>query len=82
MVTITRLQFSLIQSYICRVPKVHGISISNPIAIPDLYGQKTFQPRQICVALSQLKRVQDMHMTGSYNRTLVKTNTAAKDEHE
>ena len=52
MVTITRLQFSLIQSYICRVPKVHGISISNPIAIPDLYGQKTFQPRQICVVFS------------------------------
>ena len=79
MVTITRLQFSLIQSYICRVPKVHGISISNPIAILDLYGQKTFQPRQICVVFSWLKKLPGMHLKRS---VLIKTNTPAKDEHE
>ena len=66
-VAVTQTQFPLTLSYACIVHKVQGISLSKVVVSLNLYKQKAFQP---------------LYLTGSYNRALIKTNVAAKDEYE
>ena len=44
--------------------------------------QKAFQRGQLYVALSRITNFDESCLTGSYNRALIKTNVAAKDEYD
>ena len=81
-VAVTRTQFPLALSYACTVHKVQGISFSKAVVSLNLYKQKAFQPGQVHVALSRITNFEGLHLTGSYDRALIKTNVAAKDEYE
>ena len=81
-VAVTRTQFLLTLSYAYTVHKVQGISLSKAIVSLNLCKQKSFLSGQLYVALSRITNLDGLYLAGSYNRALIKTNVAAKDEYE
>ena len=47
----------------------------------NLHKQKPFQPEQVYVVLHHITNFERLHLSGSYNRALIKTDVAAKDEY-
>ena len=61
---------------------MQGISLSKAVVSLNLCKQKAFPPGQLYVALSCITNFDGLYLTGSYNRALIKTNVAAKDEYK
>ena len=79
---VTRTQFPLTLSYTCTVHKVQGISLSKAVVSLNLCKQKAFQPGHVYVASSCITNFEGLYLTGSYNRALIKSNVAVKDEYD
>ena len=80
--TIRRTQFPLTLSWACTVHKVQGLSLERAVISFDLLKQKSFNAGQMYVALSRVKCMNGLHLTGTYNRNAIKVNTKASDEYE
>ena len=81
-VAVTREQFPLTLSYACIVHRVHEIRLSKAAVSLNLCNQKASQSGQIYVAISCITNFEGLYLTGSYNKTLIKTYVAAKDKYE
>ena len=77
----TRTQFPLMLPYACTVHKVQRISLLEAVVSLNLHKQKPFQPEQVYVVLHHITNFERLHLSGSYNRALIKTNVVAKDEY-
>ena len=70
--TIKRLQFPIILSWASTIHKVQGKTFQKVVVCFDLFKQRTFNPGQICVALSRVTSLDGLYLTGSYNREALK----------
>ena len=70
-------QFTLTLSIACSLDKAQIISLSKAVVSLNLCKRKTLQSGQVYVG-----NFGGVYLTGSYNRALMKTNVAAKDEYK
>ena len=79
--SVKRTQFPLTMSWAWTVHKVQGLSLAEGVVSFDLEKQKSFNQRQIYVALSRISSMNKMYLIGSYNKAALKVNESAKKEY-
>ena len=79
---IRRTQFPLTLAWACTVHKVQGLSLEKAVISFQLHKQRCFKAGQMYVALSRVKSMDGLFLTGSYNRTAVKVSANASKEYE
>ena len=67
--SIKRTQFPLVLSWSFTVHKVQGLSLSDGVISYEL--QKSFNQRQMYVAMSRISKLENMHLIGNYNRNAI-----------
>ena len=68
-------------SWACTVRKVHGLSLTSEIVSFDLEKQKSFNEGQMYVSLSGVTSIDNLFLTGKYNRNVFKVNESAVAEY-
>ena len=61
---IQRLQFPITLAWACTVHKVRGLTLNEVVVTAQLRNQKSFNPRQIYVALSRVTSFQGLYILG------------------
>ena len=72
----------MILSYACSNRKVQGLSLQLVVICFDLYGQKTFMPGQIYMALSRVTSFAGFFVIDNYTKAVFKVNNAAANEYD
>ena len=79
---ILRTQFPLTFAWSCTVHIVQGLTLSKVVFSFDLLRQRKFNFGQINVALSQVRRLSDLFLTGDINESSVRANPRVKIEYQ
>ena len=66
--SVKRTQFPLTLSWACTVHKVQGLSLTEGVVSLYLESQKSFNQEQMYVALSRITNINELHLTGKYNK--------------
>ena len=79
---IQRTQFPLLLSRACTSHKVQGLSLDSAVLSFDLFKQKSFNDGQMYVALSRMRSLSGLTLTGTFIATAVKADPRAIQEYE
>ena len=79
---VKRIQFPLTLSWDCTVHKVQGLSLIVGVVSLNLESQKSFNQRQMYVALSRIASINELYIIRKYNKTAPKVNESAKRVYE
>ena len=64
----------------CTVHKVQGLSLTEGVVSFDLKSQKSFNHRQMYVALSKITSINELYLIGKCNISVLKYNESTKRE--
>ena len=79
-VVIKRTQFPIMLAWACTVHKVPGLSLPKIDVSFDLHCQRNFNYGQIYVALSRVRSLEGLYITGSVSAATMKANLQAMEE--
>ena len=79
-VVIKRTQFPIMLAWACTVHKVPGLSLPKIDVSFDLHRQRNFNYGQIYVALSRVRSLEGLYITGSVSAATMKANLQAMEE--
>ena len=68
-------------SWACTVRKVQSLSLNSAIISFDLKKRKSFNQGQMCVALSRVTDIKNLHLIGTYNRNAFQVNNNVTSEY-
>ena len=80
--SIRRTQFPLTLAWACTVHKVQGLSLNRAVISFDLHKQKAFKAGQMYVALSRVRSMDGLYLTGFFSQNAIKVNAAASQEYD
>ena len=76
------MQFTLVLSWTCTAHKLKGHSLQCRATSFSLQRQKSFNQRQMYIALSGIRSLENMYLIGKYTPSVIRANQAAKEEYE
>ena len=79
---IQRIQFPVALSWACTVHKVQGLTLENVVVSMKLNKQRSFNYRQIYVALSRSTTLNGLHILGEIQSKHIKANPKVNEEYE
>ena len=79
---IQRLQFPITLAWACTVHKVRGLTLNEVVVTAQLRNQKSFNPRQIYVALSRVTSFQGLYILGDIEDKHIKANPKVHFEYQ
>ncbi len=79
---IQRIQFPIVLSWACTVHKVQGLTIEKVVISLDLKKQRSFNYRQIYVALGCATSLQGLYILGEMKSKHIKVNPKVNEEYE
>lgn len=79
--SLKRLQFPLMLSWACTVHKVQGKSFDKIVISFNLKKQRTFHTGQMYVALSRVRSLEGLYLTGTFKRSAIKADTRATEQY-
>ena len=77
-----RTQFPLRLSWACTMHKVQGLTLSQAVVSFNLEKQKIFKPGLMYVALSRIRNLQELLLTGIFCKEAIKVSAETSKEHD
>ncbi|XP_057310673.1 uncharacterized protein LOC130648634 [Hydractinia symbiolongicarpus] len=79
---ILRSQFPLTLAYSCTIHKVQGLTLPNIVFSFQLHKQRSFNKGQVYVALSRVRKLDNIFLTGTISQNAIKTDLTTLAEYE
>ena len=79
---IKRTQYPLMLAWACTVHKVQGLSLDTAVIAFKLLKQRSFNNGQMYVALSRVRSIDGMFLTGEFKSVAIKSDIRAKQEYD
>ena len=79
---IKRTQFPLVLSWATSIHKVQSLSVSEAVISFDLQRQKRFNAGQMYVAMSRVRTLNGLYLTGTFDKKAIKADKRAFEEYE
>ena len=79
---IKRTQFPLVLSWATSIHKVQSLSVTEAVISFDLQRQRQFNAGQMYVAMSRVRSLKGLYLTGTFDKKAIKANKKAFEEYE